>query len=140
METAATDPSASVPRRFGARIAAIAILGMALVAAALLLTRPRPGRTEIVLHGTTVDGTGAPLPDVEISLEIVPAESEGELPVEHVSTRSDSRGRFILKCRVPWQEPSYSVEASKPGFETVAIDDADELPNPLTLRLAASRP
>ena len=140
METAATDPSPSAPRRSGARLAFIAILGAAVVVTALLLTRPRAGRGDIVVQGTTVDGTGAPLADVEISLEIVPAESEGELPVEHVTTRSDARGHFTLKCRVPWQDPSYSVEASKPGFETVSIDDADELPNPLTLRLAASRP
>jgi hypothetical protein len=129
------------PRAEGRRVAlalGIALAAVAVIAAAALLARGRTRPDEVRIDGVTVDGAGAPLADVVVNVEIAPAESEGELPVERVSTRSDARGRFSVRCRVPWKEPAYSVEASKPGFETVTIDDADELPSPLTLRLAAA--
>lgn len=121
------------------RLAAIVVIGAAVIAGAILWGRERRER-EVAVEGRTIDSSGAPVADVDISLEIEPVESEGELPVEHVVTRSDARGRFSIRCRPPWRHPSFSLEASKPGFETVTIDDADALPNPLTLRLAAVRP
>ena len=133
--------AAARPGRRGRVIAvAGAVIGVAVIAAAVLLTRSRTGEREVFVEGRTVDGNGAPLADVQISLEITPEDSEGELPVEHVSTRSDARGRFSIRSRVPWPDPSYTMEASKDGFETVTIEDADEMANPVTLRLASSRP
>ena len=126
--------------RRGAVALGIVAAALAVIAAAVLLARGRARSDEVSIDGTTVDAAGAPLADVLVNVEIAPAESEGELPVERVSTRSDAKGRFSLRCRVPWKDPSYSIEASKAGFETVTIDDADELPSPLTLRLAASPP
>jgi hypothetical protein len=121
-----------------ARLVWIGALGAALVVAAILWARGRSGR-ELRIEGRAVDAAGAPIAGVQISLEIAPAESEGELPIERLSMQSDARGQFLIRCKVPWRDASYNLEATKAGFETVAIDDAAELPNPLILRFTPAQ-
>jgi hypothetical protein len=120
------------------RLVAFLVLAAALVTGGILWTRERRQR-ELRIEGRTVDSSGTPVPDAQITLEIGPAESEEELPVERVATRSDAAGRFSIRYRLRWSHPIYNLEASKTGFEPVTIDDADALPSPLTLRFVAAR-
>ena len=82
---------------------------------------------------------GSPLPGVRIILEVSPGDSEEEMAVERVETQSDAQGSFSINFQGHWRHASYRLEAQKPGFEELSIEDADSLKSPVTLRLNLSR-
>ncbi len=96
-----------------------------------------PGTIRIA--GRTVGPGGAPLPGVRVILEVSPSGAEEETAVERVETRSDERGNFAINFRGHWRRASYRLEAQKPGFEKLSIEDADSLRSPVTLRFRQSR-
>ena len=113
--------------------------GLALAAAALLVAcgrSPRPVR----VAGRTVGPAGAALADVRVILEIAPGDSEEGTVVERVETTSDSQGNFSIDYQGHWRRASYRLEARKPGYERLSIDDVDSAKKPLLIRLAQTRP
>lgn len=109
-------------------VALLAVIGTA----AVLITRARSPKT-VRIAGRTVGPGGAALPDVRVILEVSPSGSEEETAIERVETRSDARGDFSINFQGHWRRASYRLEAQKPGFEKLSIDDADALRSPVTL-------
>jgi hypothetical protein len=112
---------------------------LALPAAALLVAcgrSPRPVR----VAGRTVGPAGAPLADVRVILEIAPGDSEEGTAVERVETTSDSQGNFSIDYQGHWRRASYRLEARKPGYEKLSIEDVDSAAKPLVIRLTQTRP
>jgi hypothetical protein len=117
----------------------VLVLAAAVVlAAGIFFLRVRPSGA-VRISGRTVGPTGSPLSDVRVTLEVSPSGSEEETAIERVETRSDSRGEFSINFQGHWRHASYRLEAQKPGFEKLSIDDANSLRNPLTLRFRQSR-
>jgi len=93
---------------------------------------PRPVR----IAGRTVGPGGAPLSDVRIVLEIAPGDTEEGTAVERVETTSDSRGDFSIDYQGHWRRATYRLEARKPGYEKLSIEDVNSGKKPLVIRLA----
>jgi hypothetical protein len=87
--------------------------------------------------GKTVGPGDRPLADVRIVLEVTPGDSEEEAAVERVETLSDANGDFSINFVGHWKQASYRLEAQKPGFQKLSIEDAHALPEPVILRFAA---
>lgn len=116
-----------------------AVLSAAIAVAAVFVRRERaPYPVRIV--GRTVGPAGAPLSDVLVTLEVAPGESEEEAAIERVETRSDAKGDFSINFLGHWRRASYRLEAQKPGFERLTVEDAGSLKNPVILRFAPARP
>jgi len=113
---------------------ALAAAAFVVLAAGILIVRERSPRT-VRITGRAVGPGGAALPGVRVILEISPSGSEEETALERVETQSDARGSFEIDFQGHWRHASYRLEAQKPGFEKLSIDDADSLRNPVTLRL-----
>ena len=56
-----------------------------------------------------------------------------------METRTDAKGEFSINFVGHWRRASYRLEAQKPGFEKISIEDAGSLKNPVILRFAPSR-
>jgi hypothetical protein len=121
-----------------ARLALAAAAAIVVIAAGVLIVRERSART-VRIEGRTVGPSGMPLSDVRVTLEVSPSGSEEETAVERVETRSDARGNFSINFRGHWRRASYRLEAQKPGFGKLSIDDADSLRSPVTLQFSQAR-
>ena len=125
-----------------ARLALVALAAAAvavvLIAAGIFALRERsPGTVRIA--GRTVGPGGSPLAGVRVTLEVSPSGSEEETPVERVETLSDAQGNFSISFQGHWRRASYRLEAQKPGFQELSIEDADSLKSPMTLRFHQGR-
>ncbi len=116
-------------------LAAVLIAGIAVT---LFVTRERTPKP-LAIAGRAVGPGGAPLPGVHVVLEVAPGDSEEESAVERVETRTDAKGEFSINFVGHWRRASYRLEAQKPGFETISIEDAGALKNPVILRFAPPR-
>jgi hypothetical protein len=96
---------------------------------------PKP----LEIAGRAVGPGGEPLADVHVVLEVAPGDSEDETAVERVETRTDAKGEFSINFVGHWRRASYRLEAQKPGFQKITIEDADSLKKPVILRFAAPR-
>lgn len=114
-------------------VASVAVIGIA----AVLFTRGRSPKA-VRIAGRTVGAGGEALPGVRITLEISPSDSEEDKAVERVETVSDERGNFAINFQGHWRGASYGLEARKPGYRTLSVDDAETLKSPVLLRLARS--
>ena len=121
--------------RRGLFVAAVVI---AAVGVTLFVMRERPGKP-LEISGRALGPGGEPLAEVHVVLEVAPRDSEEESAVERVETRTDAKGEFSINFVGHWRRPSYRLEAQKPGFEKIAIEDAGALAKPVILRFAASR-
>jgi hypothetical protein len=119
---------------------AAAVLAAAVAVAVALFVRRERAPRPIRITGKTLAAGGAPLPDVRIVLEVTPGDSEDETAVERVETLSDAKGDFTIDFVGHWRRASYRLEAQKPGFQKLSIDDARSLSNPVILRLPAALP
>jgi hypothetical protein len=117
---------------------AVAAAAVVLLAAGIFVVRGRSPRT-VRIAGRTLGPGGSPLSGVRVILEVSPSDSEEETAVERVETQSDAQGSFSINFQGHWRHASYRLEAVKPGFEKVSIDDAGLLKNPVTLRLSQAR-
>jgi hypothetical protein len=117
---------------------ALAVAALVVIAAGIFVVRERSPRT-IRIAGRTVGPNGAALPDVRVTLEVSPGGSEEETAVERVETQSDGQGSFSINFQGHWRRASYRLEAQKPGFEKISIEDAGLLKNPVTVRLSQAR-
>ncbi|HYV41405.1 MAG TPA: carboxypeptidase-like regulatory domain-containing protein [Thermoanaerobaculia bacterium] len=124
--------------RPGARIVLILLTVVVAVAVVVFIRRER-APSPVRIGGKTVGPNGAALPDVRVTLEVSPSGSEEETAIERVETQSDARGNFSIDFQGHWRRASYRLEAQKPGFERLSIDDADSLRNPVTLRFRQSQ-
>jgi hypothetical protein len=97
--------------------------------------RPEP----LAIAGRAVGPGGEPLADVHVVLEVAPGDSEDESAVERVETRTDAKGEFSINFAGHWRHASYRLEAQKPGFERISIEDAGALKKPVVLRFASPR-
>jgi len=122
------------------RVVLLAAVLLAAIAAAVVFARREPAPSPVRIVGKTVDPGGTPLADVLVTLEIAPADSDEETPIERVETRSDAKGDFSINYIGHWRQASYLLEAQKTGFETVTVEDAGDLKSPVILRFAPARP
>lgn len=125
--------------RTARRALVVAAAVMAVIAAGILVVR---GRSQGTIHiaGRTVATGGAPLPEVRLILEVLPADTEGEMSIERVETLSDARGNFAIDYEGGRRRASFRLEAQKPGYEKLSIEDPNLFKRSLTLRLAPIRP
>ena len=118
------------------RVLLFAAVLAAAIAVAVVFVRRAQAPSPVRIVGRTVGPGGAPLSDVLISLEVAPGDSDEEAAVERVETRSDAKGDFSINFVGHWRHASYLLEAQKTGFETLTVEDAGVLKNPVILRLA----
>ena len=118
-----------------ARLSLAAAAAVIVIAAGVFILRERSAGT-IRIAGRTVGPDGAALSDVKVTLEVSPSGTEEESAVERVETQSDARGDFSINFRGHWRHASYRLEAQKPGFEELSMDEVDTLRSPVTLRLS----
>ena len=114
--------------------AAVLIAGIAVAYFVRQERMPRPVR----IVGRTVGPGDRPLADVRITLEVSPGDSEEEAAIERVETRSDAKGDFSIDFVGHWRRASYRLDAQKPGYQKLSIEDARSLPEPVILRFATS--
>ena len=122
-------------RRVLLAAAVVAVVAVAVV----MFTRREHAAGTVRITGRTVMAGDAPLSDVRIVLEVTPGDSEEDVAVERVETRSDGKGEFAINFVGHWSRASYRLEAGKPGFEELSFDNADSLKSPVTFRFAPSR-
>ena len=118
------------------RVLLFAAVLVAAIAVAAFFVRRERAPAPIRIAGKTVGPGGAPLADVRIILEVAPGDSDEEAAVERVETRSDAKGDFSIDFVGHWRRASYRLEAQKPGYEKVSVEDAGLLKSPVVLRLA----
>jgi hypothetical protein len=118
------------------RLLLFAAVLAAAIAVAVVFVRRQQAPSPVRIVGKTVGPGGAPLADALIALEVAPGDSDEEGPVERVETRSDAKGDFSINFVGHWRHASYLLEAQKTGFETLTVEDASLLKNPVILRLA----
>jgi hypothetical protein len=116
-----------------ARLSMAAAAALVVIAAGIFVVRQRSPRT-VRIAGRTVGPGGAALPGVRVILEVSPSGADEEAGVERVETQSDARGDFSINFQGHWRRASYRLEAQKPGFERLSIEDADSLKSPVILR------
>ena len=121
-----------------ARLALVALAAIVVLAAGIYVVRERSPRT-VRIAGRTVGPGELPLSGVRVTLEVSPDDSEEETSVERVETQSDAQGNFSIAFRGHWRHASYRLEAQKPGFQELSIEDADRLRKPVTLKFSQSR-
>jgi hypothetical protein len=121
------------------RVLLAAAVAIAAIAVVVFVRQERAPRT-LSIAGRTVGPGGEPLAQVLIVLEVAPGDSEEESAIERVETRSDVKGDFSINFVGHWHGASYSLDAQKPGFEEISIEDARSLKNPVILRFAPARP
>jgi hypothetical protein len=122
------------------RVLLFAAVLVAVIAVAAVFVRRERTPYPVRIVGRTVGPGGAPLSDVLVTLEVAPGESEEEAAIERVETRSDAKGDFSINFLGHWRRASYRLEAQKPGFEKLTVEDAGSLKNPVILRFAPARP
>ena len=120
------------------RVLLAAAVAIAVIAVALFVMRERMPKP-LAIAGRTVGPGGEPMPDVLIVLEVEPGDSEEESAVERVETRTDAKGEFSINFVGHWRRASYRLEAQKPGFEKISVEDVGSLKNPVILRFAPPR-
>jgi hypothetical protein len=120
------------------RVLLVAAVLIAAVAVTLFVIRERAPQP-LAIAGRAVGPGGEPLADVLVVLEVAPGDSEEESAVERVETRTDAKGEFSINFIGHWRRASYRLEAQKPGFEKISIEDAGSMKNPVTLRFAPPR-
>jgi hypothetical protein len=118
------------------RVLLFAAVLSAAIAVAVVFVRREQAPSPVRIVGRTVGPGGAPLSDVLITLEVAPGDSDEEAAIERVETRSDAKGDFSINFVGHWRHASYLLEAEKTGFETLTVEDAGVLKNPVILRLA----
>ena len=111
---------------------------VAAIAVTLFVMRERTPNP-LAIAGRAVGPGGEPLAGVHVVLEVAPGDSEDESAVERVETRTDAKGEFSINFVGHWGRASYRLEAQKPGFEKISIEDAGSLKNPVILRFAPPR-
>jgi len=116
----------------------VAAVLIAAIAVTLLVTRERTPKP-LAIAGRAVGPGGEPLAGVQVVLEVAPGDSEDESAVERVETRTDAKGEFSINFVGHWRRASYRLEAQKPGFEKISIEDAGFLKNPVILRFPPPR-
>ena len=121
--------------RRGLLVAAVVIAAIAVTLFVMRERMPKP----LEISGRAVGPGGEPLADVQVVLEVAPGDSEDESAVERVETRTDAKGEFSINFVGHWRRASYRLEAQKPGFEKISIEDAGSLKKPVILKLAALR-
>jgi hypothetical protein len=124
--------------RPAARIGLVLLAVVVAVAVAVFVRKER-GPEPVRIVGKTIGPGGAPLSGVLVVLEVAPGDSEEESAVERVETRSDAKGEFSINFLGHWRRASYRLEAQKPGFEKLSVEDAGSLKNPVILRFAPPR-
>jgi hypothetical protein len=122
------------------RVLLFAAVLLAAIAVAAVFVRRERAPYPVRIVGRTVGPGEAPLSDVLVTLEVAPAESEEEAAIERVETRSDAKGDFSINFLGHWRRASYTLEAQKPGFEKLMVEDAGSLKNPVILRFEPARP
>jgi hypothetical protein len=113
---------------------------LAAIAVAMFFVRRERAPSPVRIVGKTVGPIGVPLSDVLVTLEVAPGDSDEEAAIERVETRSDAKGDFSINFVGHWRHASYLLEAQKTGFETVTVEDAGFLKNPVILRFEPARP
>ena len=116
----------------------VAAVLIAAIAVTLLVTRERTPKP-LAIAGRAVGPGEEPLAGVHVVLEVAPGDSEDESAVERVETRTDAKGEFSINFVGHWRRASYRLEAQKPGFEKISIEDAGSLKNPVILRFPPPR-
>jgi hypothetical protein len=122
------------------RVLLFAALLVAALAVAVVFVRREPAPSPVRIVGKTVGPGGVPLADALVTLEVAPGDSDEEAAIERVETRSDAKGDFSINFVGHWRHASYLLEAQKTGFETLTVEDAGALKNPVILRFAPARP
>jgi len=120
------------------RVLLTAAVLAAVVAVAVFVRRertPQPQPQPLSIAGRTVGPGGEPLSDVLVILEVTPGDSEEESAIERVETRSDTKGDFSINFVGHWRRALYRLDAQKPGFEKLSVEDAGSLKSPVILRL-----
>ena len=120
------------------RVLLVGAVLIAAIAVTLFVMRERTPKP-LAIAGRAVGPGGEPLAGVHVVLEVAPGDSEDESAVERVETRTDAKGEFSINFVGHWRRASYRLEAQKPGFEKISIEDAGSLKNPVILRFAPSR-
>jgi hypothetical protein len=115
-----------------------AVLIAAIAVTLFFVVRERAPKP-LAIAGRALGPGGEPLADVLVVLEVAPGDSEEESAVERVETRTDAKGEFSINFIGHWRRASYRLEAQKPGFEEISIEDAGSLKNPVILRFAPPR-
>lgn len=116
----------------------VAAVLIAAIAVTLFVMRERTPKP-LAIAGRAVGPGGEPLAGVHVVLEVAPGNSEDESAVERVETRTDAKGEFSINFVGHWRRASYRLEAQKPGFEKISVEDAGSLKNPVILRFAPPR-
>jgi hypothetical protein len=122
------------------RLLLFAAVFLAAVAVAVVFVRRERAPSPVRIVGKTVGPGGVPLADALITLEVAPGDSDEEAAIERVETHSDAKGDFSINFVGHWRHASYLLEAQKTGFETVTVEDAGFLKNPVILRFEPARP
>jgi Carboxypeptidase regulatory-like domain len=120
------------------RVLLVAAVLIAAIAVTVFVMRERIPRP-LAIAGRTVGPGGEPLAGVVVVLEVAPGDSEEESAVERVETRSDAKGEFSINFLGHWNRATYRLEAQKPGFDKISVEDAGSLKNPVILRFAPPR-
>lgn len=120
------------------RVLLVAAVLIAAIAITFFVMRERTPET-LAIAGRALGPGGEPLADVLVVLEVTPGDSEEESAVERVETRTDAKGEFSISFVGHWRRASYRLEAQKPGLETISVEDARSLRNPVTFRFAPPR-
>jgi hypothetical protein len=116
----------------------VAVLITAIAVTLFFVMRERAPKP-LAIAGRAIGPAGEPLPDVLVVLEVAPGESEDESAVERVETRTDAKGEFSINFVGHWRRASYRLEAQKPGFANISIEDPGSLKGPLILKFAPPR-
>ncbi len=120
------------------RVLLVGAVSIAAIAVTLFVMRERTPKP-LAIAGRAVGPGGEPLAGVHVVLEVAPGNSEDESAVERVETRTDAKGEFSINFVGHWRRASYRLEAQKPGFEKISIEDAGSLKDPVILRFAPPR-
>lgn len=121
------------------RVLLVAVILIAATAVAFFFVMRERAPKPLAIAGRAIGPGGEPLAGVQVVLEVAPGDSEDESTVERVETRTDAKGEFSINFVGHWRRASYRLEAQKPGFETISIEDAGSLKNPVILRFAPPR-
>ena len=119
------------------RVLLVGAVLIAAIAVTLFVMRERTPKP-LAIAGRAVGPGGEPLAGVHVVLEVAPGDSEDASAVERVETRTDAKGEFSINFVGHWRRASYRLDARKPGFQKLSIEDVNTVPEPVILRFAAS--